>query len=176
VYVLRVGGIKLELDAYVASLGLGKVCFTAMALLVLGVALRTTVGEVCARPIERVAIVVIAAVATISFFIYDTVAWQLSPKRWVLKPELQRALGVTPPPKLYSYGSEAYGASFYLEVPFSRATKDGVPVGSLVFLEERKLSEFQQAVARHVEHVARYSSGLDSPGRDIVVVRVEEPS
>ena len=175
VYAVPVGAIKLDLHAYVASLSLGKICFTALALLALGVVLRKTMDEVCAQPLERVAIVVIAAVATISFFVYDTVAWQLSPKRWVLKPELQRALSITPPPKLYSYGSEAYGASFYLNAPFSRATKDGVPVGSLVLLEERKISEFQQTVAHHVEHVTRYSSGLDSPKRDIIVVRVGEP-
>lgn len=175
VYVVPVGAIKLDLHAYVASLSLAKVFFTATALVVLGVVLVKRVGEVYAQPLERVAIVVIAAVVTVSFFIYDTVAWQLSPKRWVLRPELQRALSSTPPPKLYSYGSEAYGASFYLDAPFSRATKDGVPGGSIVFLEERKLPEFQQIVARQLEHLTRYSSGLDSPRRDIVVVRVREP-
>lgn len=175
-YAVPLGGIKFDIHAFVASLSLTKVFFTAIGLVMLSVVLRETIREMYARPLERVAIVVVASVVMISLFIYDTVAWQLSPKRWVLEQELQKALSVAPAPKLYSYGSEAYGASFYLNASFSRATKDGVPIGSLVFLEERKLSEFQQSVASRVEYITRYSSGLDSPKRDVVVVRVGEPS
>lgn len=174
-YAVPVGGIKLKVSAYVTSLSIGKVLFTTLAVAILAGILRETVREVCARPLERVAMALIAAVATVSFFVYDTVAWQLSPKSWVFEPELQRALSITPPAKLYSYGSEAYGASFYLQVPFTRATKDGVPAGSIVFLEERTIAEFQHTVARHVERVTRYSSGLDSPKRASIVVRVGEP-
>ena len=95
------------------------------------------------------------------------------PKKWLNDPALVQALNSEPNPRLLSFGSEAYGASFYLERPFSRAVPGGdISTGSLVFMEARKLQDFQQQLGLRSEEVTRYSSGLESSKKDLVVVRV----
>jgi len=172
---ISVRGVKLDWGAFSASMTLNKVLSSAAIVAVLGGLLRVTLSELCTERVTRLALVVVTAVALVSFFIYDGVAWQLSPKRWVYGDQLQRALEQQPPPRLFSYGSEAYGASFYLKRPFSRATPGGVPAGSIVFLEERKRTEFESRIASDVAEVTRYHSGLSSHRQDVVVVRVITP-
>jgi len=167
-----VGGVGLKLGALGASMTTTKVLSAGAIVALLGVVLRETLRELWAERCAKLAIIVVAAVALISFFSYDGIAWQMSPKSWVYGEQLQRALKVQPPPRLFSYGSEAYGASFYLKRKFSRATPGGVTEGSLVFLEERKRAEFESRIADQVEEVARYSSGLESRKHDVVVLRV----
>lgn len=167
-----VRGVNLKVAALIASMTITKMLSLGVIVVLLGVVLRMTLKELCAEPRSKLALVVLTVVVLVSFFIYDGVAWQLSPKRWVNDEELQRAINMQPPPKLFSFGSEAYGASFYLKRPFSRATSGAVPVGSLVFLEDRKRAEFEHSIADQVEEVSRYSSDLNSCRHDVVVLRV----
>lgn len=172
VFAIPVAGVKLDIRALLESMTLSKLLSAAGICTLLGVVSWSTVKELVGKPLERLAFVVVGAVAVVSFSVYDVVAWQLSSKRWVLNPVLQRELHAETPPRLLSYGSEAYGASFYLKVPFSRATPDGIPDGSLVFVEQGKLADLKTNVAPQVEELMRYSSGISPPKRDIVVVKV----
>lgn len=170
--VVAVGGISLDPKALLASFGLIKLLSVALiACLVYYFSARVSTAAF-SKPVERLAGMVLLAIVSVSFFIYDGVAWQLSPKSWLKDPKLTAALNNQPTPKLFSFGSEAYGASFYLNRPFSRATPGNVPAGSLIFLEARKLTELNQTIAQETEVVGRYSSGLESPKKDVVVVRV----
>jgi hypothetical protein len=171
-FVTPIGGVSLDWEALRSSMTLTKVLWSVVIAALLIVVLRGPGKELCAEGYARLAIVVVTAVALVGFFVYDGVAWQLSPKRWVYGERLQRVIEAQQYPQLFSYGSEAYGASFYLKKPFSRATPGGVPAGSLVFLEERKLAECMAQVASNIEEVVRYSSGLTSPKQDLVVIRV----
>jgi 4-amino-4-deoxy-L-arabinose transferase-like glycosyltransferase len=172
VCIVPVAGVKLDIDSLWQSMTMSKLVATALLCGLLGIVLRSTVTELVGQPLERLAIVVVTVVFVVSFFVYDVVAWQLSPKRWVRSGAIQRELHAEPVPRLFSYGSEAYGASFYLKLPFARATPGDVPDGSLVFVEQGKLAEFKAKVAPQVEEILRYSSGLSAPKRDIVVGKV----
>ncbi|MFN4895657.1 MAG: ArnT family glycosyltransferase [Pseudomonadota bacterium] len=173
---MPIAGIRLDAGALWQSMGFCKISSVVVLLIGLGWLLRDAIGDLFSKPIERLAISLIVGVSLVSFFIYDGVAWQLSPKRWLANSNLQKALDSArqnqPNLTLFSYGSEAYGASFYLNVPFRRATVNGLPSGSLVFLERGRLAEFQAKVAPQVEEIMHYSSGLASPKRDTLVVRV----
>jgi hypothetical protein len=175
-YIAPIAKVKLDPQAFIDGLTSGKVISVVVLASVLLGFLRRTIAELFAAPIERLALVTVSIVVVVSFLIYDTVAWQLSPKRLVSDPKLKRAiersLQTNSATKLLSYGSEAYGASFYLKLPFSRASAGGVPAGSLVFLEAGKLAEFKEKIAPDVTEIARYSSGVEGVKRDMLVIRV----
>jgi 4-amino-4-deoxy-L-arabinose transferase-like glycosyltransferase len=175
-YIVPIAQIKLDPQAFLQSMTLGKVISGSLLLGLFLLFLRSTVIEVLGLPIQRLGLFTVSAVVVISFFIYDTVAWQLSPKRLVSDPNLERAIKETvranSAAKLLSYGSEAYGASFYLKLPFSRATAGDVFDGSLVFLEAGKLAEFREKIAPDLTEIARYSSGVEGAKRDMLVVRI----
>ena len=171
--ITKVLGVSLDPSALLESMRVTKLLSVLLILaLILWLANQVS-REAFHRPVEKLAGAVLLAVVAISFFIYDSVAWQLSPKKWLNDPALVKALNSEPNPRLLSFGSEAYGASFYLERPFSRAAPGGdIPTGSLVFMEARKLQDFQQQLGLRSEEVTRYSSGLESSKKDVVVVRV----
>lgn len=171
-----IAGVSLDVGAFTASLTVSKVMSTFVALAILYGIWRSTAKRLVQEPVEQLAIVMIGSVTIVSFFIYDTVSWQLSPKRWVFKSEIEDELVKVPSPKIFSYGSEAYGASFYLAKPFSRVSNAGVASGDLVFLEQRRVEEFESKIGRKTTEVLRYSSRLASPRRDIIVLKVEAKS
>ena len=74
--------------------------------------------------------------------------------------------------KLYSFGSEQYGMSFYLKKPFFGASR-GIPVGSLVFVEQRNIERLKSEIAPNVREVARFKSGLEPEKKVVVVVEIE---
>jgi len=171
--ITKISGVSLDPSALLESVRVTKL-LSALLIPALILWLANQVSrEAFHRPIEKLAGAILRAVVAISFFIYDSVAWQLSPQKWLNDPALVQALNSEPNPRLLSFGSEAYGASFYLERPFSRAAPGGdIPAGSLVFMEARKLQDFQQQLGLRSEEVTRYSSGLESSKKDVVVVRV----
>jgi 4-amino-4-deoxy-L-arabinose transferase-like glycosyltransferase len=171
-FVAKVGGCRLEWGAFMASLASLKVLVSLVLVALLFSLARAALSDVWQRPLEQVGLSVIAAVFVVSFLIYDTLAWQLSPKRWLNSDEFNRAVagqqGVT---GYYSFGSEAYGASFYLAKRFNRITNGGVQDGALVFLEQRKLDQFRQEVTPNFRELFRYHSGVESERKAIVVLR-----
>ena len=122
---------------------------------------------------NRIGLTVIYVVVLISFFSYDTVAAQLSVRGWVKSPEFTLAVRPDSHQKMYSFGTEAYGASFYMRKPFFRVASN-LEAGSIVFLERRKLPELAALAQSQLVELAHYSSGLAKPGRDIVVVEVSK--
>lgn len=189
---LKLGGyFRLDYRYFILSVTLFKVVVLAVILNVLfSKVCRSELKALWHRPIERLALAVISAVVACSFFIYDPLAWQLSPKGWVLGD--LRIKGA----RYYSYGSEAYGASFYLgEQFFSITTQRGLEggaasrlmvqgrevglselAGGVVFLDARREAEFREALGGvlggRYEVIARHASGVERAGRDVLVVRV----
>ena len=72
---------------------------------------------------------------------------------------------------LYSFGSEQYGISFYLKKPFFGASR-GIPVGSLVFVEQRNIERLKSEIAPNVREVARFTPGLEPAKKVVVVVEI----
>jgi 4-amino-4-deoxy-L-arabinose transferase-like glycosyltransferase len=171
-FTVPVAGMRLDTRAFLESMTLSKLLSAGVLCGLLSTVLWSTVKEIVAQPLERLALVIISAIFVGSFFGYDVVAWHLSPKRWVSTSVLQHELQAEPRPRLFSYGNATYGASFYLRIPFSLVTEDGVPDGSVVFLEQGKLADFKTKVAPRFQELMRYSSGISAPKRDIVVVKV----
>ena len=101
----------------------------------------------------------------------DPLCYQLSPKGWLLQPSLMASLQLDKLEKLYSFGSEQYGISFYPKKPYFGASR-GIPVGSLVFVERRSIERLKSEIAPNVREVARLTSGLEPAKKVVVVVEI----
>ena len=117
---------------------------------------------------NQLSVTMVVAVWCVSFSVYDTVATQLSPKRWLQSEEFRGQALMREERSLYSFGSEMYGASFYLERQFSRLV-GAPPAQSLVFMEQKRVNEFANLCGATPREVARYSSGVERPSKDILV-------
>lgn len=171
-YYTPIFGISLDIASLAKSFTSLKTTSLLLILVGLVVPLRQPLRTVCSTPVGRLAVSILCAVTVVSCFAYDTIAWQLSPKRWIFSREFRTQVAPENHERLYSFGSEAYGASFYLHKPFSRITSQNIKEGAVVFLEARKLEEFSATVTPHVRELYRYSSGVEGPKKDIIVVRV----
>ena len=101
----------------------------------------------------------------------DQLCYQLSPKGWLLQPSVMASLQLDKLEKLYSFGSEQYGISFYPKKPYFGASR-GIPVGSLVFVEQRSIERLKSEIAPNVREVARFTSGLEPAKKVVVVVEI----
>jgi len=171
--VTPVKGVVLTFAAFTTSMSalkLGSVCLLVVACFW---GLSRECRQIWDDARNRIGLTVIWAVVLISFFSYDTVASQLSVREWVKSPEFTASVRPESHQRMYSFGTEAYGASFYLRKPFFRVPNTPRP-GSIVFLERRKLPELAALAQYQLVELAHYSSGLAKPGRDIVVVEVSK--
>jgi len=126
-------------------------------------------------PMHALGAAVIGAVWAGSLFVYDAVAHRLSVKAWLASAEFRAAVRPDQRERFYSYGSEAYAASFYLRKPFFGASS-ALEAGSVIFVEQRNIEDLKKFVAYPVREISRYSSGLEKSSRDLVVVEIEKPS
>ena len=101
----------------------------------------------------------------------DQLCYQLSPKGWLLQPSVMASLQLDKLEKLYSFGSEQYGISFYPKKPYFGASR-GIPVGSLVFVEQRSIERLKSEIAPNVREVARLTSGLEPAKKVVVAVEI----
>jgi hypothetical protein len=120
---------------------------------------------------QRLALSLVAAVVVISGIAAEPAFYQLSPRAWLRSSQFQGALDLSKHERLYSFGSEAYVASFYLEKPFFSAVP-GLPPGSIIVVEQRNIERLKQEIAPSIREVARFSSGLEPAKKDLVVVEV----
>jgi 4-amino-4-deoxy-L-arabinose transferase-like glycosyltransferase len=172
--VTTVKGVGLRWEAFQSSLSAVKMLASTALILVLFGPLRSVLREWYSRPIERLGLSLIAAVFMVSFCVYDPIAWQLSPKSWVsLKDFQERVSAARYAAPYYSYGSEMYGASFYLKKPFERVGQGSVARDIVVMLEAKRLEQFRREIAPNATELFRYKTGLEDERRDIVVVAVE---
>jgi hypothetical protein len=171
-----VAGIVLGLQSFWSALTVLKVGSVCVGSALLFGLLRSTLSEIRRGPIERLGITMIVSVVTLSFCVYDTIAWQLSPKNWIASSGFSAAVTEPRLGRWYSFGSEMYGASFYLKAPFTTAKPGAVPAGSLVMLEAKRIDEFTRTIASQSKELFRYHSGLEDTKKDIVVMQVEVPT
>jgi 4-amino-4-deoxy-L-arabinose transferase-like glycosyltransferase len=169
--MLPVSGVSFQWGAFLESLSLIKVASVLGIVAVLVGVLREEWGTAILSSVNRLAIAIISAVFLISCFVYDTAAHQLSERSWLDSPQFRGSVDLSQVERLYSFGSEAYGSSFYLEKPFSRATA-ALPPGAIVFVQQRNIDELNRVVGAPLQELARHSSGLEKPSRDLVVVRI----
>jgi 4-amino-4-deoxy-L-arabinose transferase-like glycosyltransferase len=142
-------------------------------LVVLSVVLGRRVRELeMKEPVQRLSFSLIGAVVVLSLVVVEPILYQMSPKRWLSSASFQQSVDLAKYEKFYSFGSESYASSFYLQKPFYTATAAGVPAGSLVFVEQRNIERLKSEVAPHVKEVARFSSGIEGAKKALVVVEV----
>jgi 4-amino-4-deoxy-L-arabinose transferase-like glycosyltransferase len=129
---------------------------------------RATLSAHCRAALWMVNVVVI-----VSFCVVDPVMLSLSPKRWLqdshFVAERGKASSDTP---FFSFGSEAYSASFYLKKPFKRALGP-LPAGSVVFVEQQNLDRMRSEVAPRFAELGRFHSPFEKEKKTVVVVLVE---
>jgi hypothetical protein len=166
-----IGGIRFYPAAFAHSLVPLKLFTVAGLAWGCGWLLRDSWRELWSHGWNRIGLAVLATVVVVSFFVYDTAAYQLSVRNWVRSSDFAAAVRPQEREKMYSFGTEAYGASFYLHKPFFRAAGP-LERGSIVFLERRKLPEFERVAQSRLVELSHYASGLEKHGRDIVVVEV----
>lgn len=124
-------------------------------------------------PMQALGVAVIGAVFVVSLCVYDAVAQRLSVKTWLSSTEFLAAVKPDQRDQLYSYGSEAYAASFYLKKPFFGAPSS-LDAGAAIFVEQRKVEDLKKFLTSPIREIARYSNGLEKTSRDLVVVQVEK--
>jgi hypothetical protein len=104
--------------------------------------------------------------------VVDAGMMRISPKQWLASEDFQKAVNPAERERFYSFGSEAYAASFYLKKPFFGATR-GIPSGSIVFVEPKNLERLKSELGSEVRELARYSSGLEGKRATLVVETVQ---
>ena len=169
---LPMAPVGLKLSAFWSTLTVWKAGSVVVALVLLVGPLRGTVREMLRKPLERLGISMVGAVVVVSFFVYDSIAWQLSPKSWVFTEPVAGHVAMNRATQMYSFGSDMYGVSFYLNTPFTRAAPGAVPAGSLVVIEARRIDQFHKEIASQTKEVFRYRSGLEDTKKDVVVLEV----
>ena len=120
---------------------------------------------------ESAAVWVIACTAVAGVSVVDAGMMRISPKQWLASEDFQKAVNPAERERFYSFGSEAYAASFYLKKPFFGATR-GIPSGSIVFVEPKNLERLKSELGSEVRELARYSSGLEGKRATLVVETV----
>jgi 4-amino-4-deoxy-L-arabinose transferase-like glycosyltransferase len=171
-YCTPVFGISLDRASLVQSFTPLKSISLLAIIIALALPLRESLRTVWSKPVGQLAVSILCAVVWVSCFAYDTIAWQLSPKRWIFSHEFRTRVAPENYERFYSFGSEAYGASFYLQKPFSRITSQNAQEGAVVFLEARKQEELAKMVTQHIRELYRYSSGVEGAKKDIIVVQL----
>jgi hypothetical protein len=157
-----------------ASLTWWKLLALAGALFVLRGSLLSCVRGVAGSPVGALALGIVAIVVSFNAFVVEGVMYHLSPKRWVSSPQFVRTVELAKQERLYSFGSEMYATSFYLQKPFRRLL---VPPDShsLVVLEARNVAKLQQELKVTTRELSRFTPGIDSKRGELVVVEVSPP-
>jgi hypothetical protein len=158
-------------EAFVAAITTQKLILVLGLVVALRAWGRDTVRELQRSPVGQLGFSVWLTVVICSFLVVDPICYQLSPKGWLMSPSVLDSLQVAKHEKLYSFGSEQYGISFYLKKPFFGARRD-IPVGSLVFVEQRNIERLKGEIAPNVREVGRFKSGLEPEKKVVVVVEV----
>jgi 4-amino-4-deoxy-L-arabinose transferase-like glycosyltransferase len=120
---------------------------------------------------QRLALSLVITVVIVSGIAAEPAFYQLSPRAWLRSSQFQGSLDLARHDRLYSFGSEAYVTSFYLKKPFFTATR-GLPVGSIVVVEEKNLARLKQEISPDVREVGRFASGLEPAKKNLVFVEV----
>jgi 4-amino-4-deoxy-L-arabinose transferase-like glycosyltransferase len=154
-----------------AALTCLKLLIVGVALVILSWPLRAPAQAVMRTSVGAFAMSLSALVVSINLFILDGVMYHISPKRWVSSAEFVQSVEPTRRERFYSFGSEMYATSFYLEKPFTRAV-DAVGPHSLVVLEARNLAKLQTKLGVETRELSRFVPGIDNRKNDLVVVEI----
>jgi hypothetical protein len=103
--------------------------------------------------------------------IIDPLMYQSSPKKWLESAEFIEAVHPERYDKMYSFGSEPYAASFYLQKPFFVATTE-LAAPAIVFVEEQNIERFRSEIQSNFRELSRYDSGLEPKKKSLVVLEV----
>ncbi len=161
-------------SSMVAALGGWKLLPVGVALLLMWGPLRGAVRFVASSSVGRLSLSVLALVVSANLFVVESVMYHISPERWVSTPEFERAVEPSTRHSFYSFGSEMYATSFYLEKPFSRAAKHLVP-HSLVVLEARHVGKLQAEFGVGTRELSRFAPGIDNRKNELVVLEILTP-
>jgi 4-amino-4-deoxy-L-arabinose transferase-like glycosyltransferase len=172
-YCTPLFAVSLSISALLESFTPLKIISLVVVSALLVLPLTDSFRQVCRTPVGQLAVAILGAITVVSGLVYDTIAWQLSPKRWVFSQGFVAQVAPGMHDRLYSFGTEAYGASFYLQKPFSRIHAGNIKDGAVVFLEARKKDELAKTLSTSMRELYRYSSGLENPKKDVLVVQLQ---
>lgn len=161
--------VSLVGASFVKSISLWRISTLLTGFVI--VAFLTPRGFFRGTPARRLGTSLIGCVVLTSLAIAEPVFIRLSPKAWATSGELASAITLSQHKTFYSFGSEAYSTSFYLQRPFFTATV-GLPKGSIVFVEQRNIERFKSTIAPHARELARFSNGLEPSKKNLVVLEV----
>lgn len=168
-----IAGFSLRLEDCLATLTPLKIVLCGMGVYV-GARYRHVWGSLT-TPVVSIALAMTSAVVMGSFFTYDTAATAISPKRWYRALPLRSLVDDGTPRRYYSYGREMYEISFYLHRQFQRLENTRPNPGDLIFTQLRNLDALREALSLQTKEVLRYSSGVESPKKTVIVLEVLSP-
>jgi hypothetical protein len=131
--------------------------------------LRKQVSGTSCVPRLGTSMIILAVVAGPT--IIDPLMYQSSPKKWLESAEFIEAVHPERYDKMYSFGSEPYAASFYLQKPFFVATTE-LAAPAIVFVEEQNIERFRSEIQSNFRELSRYDSGLEPKKKSLVVLEV----
>ncbi len=111
------------------------------------------------------------AFVSVNTFVVTGVVEGISIKRWLLTPGFFATVMPEREATIYSFSTENYAASFYLQTPFRRIL-ESVPTEGLVFLEARHLEQLRARVPGRVQELQRYTPLFAGEKRAVVVGRI----
>lgn len=173
--IVTVPQISLDWEVFFRSLTAWKVISSGVLLFGLIVSLRAMAARGELSIAHRLAVAMVLAVWCVSFTVYDTIASQLSPKGWLASDGFRQRVAVGAGRPMYSFGSEMYGASFYLQERFSRLHSPPQS-GAYVFVEQKRVDALKKEFGSNIREVSRYASGVESRSKSVVVFEFVDPS
>jgi hypothetical protein len=173
VLLLYPGGFGLPhmRDSIVAAVSWWKILPLIAAVVIMWWPLRAEVRATVQTTVGRVALWVLALVVSVNIFVFEGVMYHISPKRWVSSYGFAWSVKPSERERFFSFGSEMYATSFYLQKPFFRATGALLP-GALVVLEARHVEKLRSTLAVQTRELSRFTPGLEDKRNELAVVEV----
>jgi 4-amino-4-deoxy-L-arabinose transferase-like glycosyltransferase len=173
VMVVSPGGLGLPQmrDSIIAALSWWKIILLVAALALLWWPLRAHVRDAASVPVGTLALWVLALVVSLNIFVVDGVMAHLSPKRWVQSYGFGMSVEPATRDRFFSFGSEMYATSFYLQKPFYRAG-ESLPADALVVLEARQIEKLQSTLGVKTREISRFTPGIDNRKSELAVVEI----
>jgi len=135
------------------------------------VSFRFRFREITESIVLRVAVTLLVVGVFCELGIFGPISYNQTPKYWLQAPTTLEQLGSVDSATYFSFGSEHYAASFYLNKPF-RQIVDQVSPGQLIFVEARKLPDLEKIAQKPLDQLLHFSPPLLAVEHSVVVVRV----
>ncbi len=164
-------GLPPMRESFIMALSWWKIVLVLSAFVLLWWPLRAQVRTTGETTVGRVALWVLAFVVSVNLFVLEGVMYHISPKRWVSSYGFVWSVKASERERFYSFGSEMYATSFYLEKPFFRAV-GSLPPHAVAVLEARNINKLESTFAVKTRELSRFTPGFANKKNELAVVEV----